>query len=60
MNPAIIQLLLALAQVLPPLAAAIAAALQKSGEWTPEQAAAFRLRMEAALAADHWQPEVEP
>ena len=35
MNPAIIQLLLALAQVLPPLAAAIAEALQKSGEWTP-------------------------
>ena len=57
MNPALIQLLLALAQVLPSLAAAITEALQKSGEWTPEQAAAFRARMEAALQSDHWQPE---
>jgi len=60
MNPALIQLLIALAQVLPSLAAAIAEVLQRSGEWTPEQAAAFRARMEAALAADHWKPEVGP
>lgn len=60
MNPALIQLLLVLAQVMPSLVAAISEALQKSGEWTPEQAAAFRARMEAALAAPHWQPEVTP
>ena len=32
---------------------------EKTGEWTPEQAASFRARMEAALAAAHWQKRGE-
>jgi len=52
--------LFALIEIIPKLIELVnntVAALEKSGEWTPTQAAAFRARMETAFGKPHWQPK---
>ena len=57
MTPQILILLLALTDLVAKLFPEILSILQKSGELTEAEAAAYKTKFEAAMQTDYWQPE---
>jgi hypothetical protein len=57
-NPTIILALLGLIDLAGRLVPQLITILQQQGELTDEQAAEYKAKFKAALAADYWQPDV--